>query len=185
MTNIKINVLSHKAFDNTMRDFNINDTNVDNKTDLAFISIIGTEECLKYYLHEEDTKHYFNNEHTNVLNLDFDDIGDDIEYDGHTFKTMTMKQAERAVDFIEDMINKGEVNKTFHIHCRSGMSRSRAFAEFIFRTFNDIASINYDDRDKYINLYNQGIFRRLNHAYWKKHKLFCYSHGKDYDKDLI
>ena len=74
MTNVKINVLSHKAFDNTMRDFNINDTNVDNKTDLAFISIIGTEECLKYYLHEEDTKHYFNNEHTNVLNLDFDDI---------------------------------------------------------------------------------------------------------------
>ena len=71
MTNVKINVLSHKAFDNTMRDFNINDTNVDNKTDLAFISIIGTEECLKYYLHEEDTKHYFNNEHTNVLNLDF------------------------------------------------------------------------------------------------------------------
>ena len=47
------------------------------KDDKAFISIIGTEECRKYYL-EEDTNHWFSNcTEDNVLNLEFDDVNEE------------------------------------------------------------------------------------------------------------
>jgi hypothetical protein len=101
---MKVVVLSHYLFDERMKMLRINDDNVED-TGNFYISIIGTPECLNYYLDEGDTKHYFK-DHQNVLNLDFDDIGDDVLYNGHLFKTITMEQAEKAVDFIEYMIEK-------------------------------------------------------------------------------
>lgn len=178
----KIVVLSQYLFDEQMRDWGLNSQNVENVKDTAFISIIGTKECLEYYLDEGATKHYFMN-NKNVLNLDFDDTSTDVNYDGHIFKTMNMKQAEQAVDFIEDMVNDGRT--TFYIHCRAGMSRSRAFGEFIYRTFGKDFDIEYEDRNDYTTILNQGVLRRLNHAYWKKHKMECYTNGEDYDDDLI
>jgi hypothetical protein len=182
MTKGKIVVLSHYLFDEQMRKWELNNQNVDNLKDTAFISIIGTKECLDYYLDEGDTKHYFKNFHENVLNLDFDDISTDVKYDGHIFKTMSMEQAEKAVNFIEDMINGGRT--TFYIHCRAGMSRSRAFAEFIYRNFGEDFNIEYDERNDYTTILNQGVLRRLNHAYWKKHQMKCYANGEDYEDDL-
>lgn len=92
--------------------YNVNEV----KDDKAFISIIGTEECRKYYL-EEDTNHWFNNcTEDNVLNLEFDDVNEDIViWKGHTFYGITDEQAEQIVDFIEK--HKG---KDFYIHCRAG-----------------------------------------------------------------
>ncbi len=180
---LKIEVLSHYRFDEKMREMNLNDENVE-KTNTAFISIIGTPECLEYYLDEGDTKHYFK-DHSNVLNLDFDDIGTDVMYNGHHFKTMRMEQAEKTIDFIEDNINKGV--EQFYIHCRAGYSRSRAVGEFIYRYCieNDI-EVEYNDRNDYTTFVNQGVLRRLNHAYWKKHKLEEYAEeGKEYDDDLV
>lgn len=46
----KIVVLSHYLFDEKMREWGLNNQNVDNLKDTAFISIIGTKECLEYYL---------------------------------------------------------------------------------------------------------------------------------------
>jgi hypothetical protein len=86
---MKIEVLSQYLFDEKMKELKLNDENVEN-TNMAFISIIGTPECLTYYLDEGKTKHYFK-DHPNVLNLDFDDIGDDVMYNGHHFKTMRME----------------------------------------------------------------------------------------------
>ena len=178
----KIVVLSQYLFDEQMKDWGLNSQNVENAKDTAFISIIGTKECLEYYLDEGDTKHYFMNNNKNVLNLDFDDVSTDVNYDGHIFKTMSMKQAEQAVDFIEYMVNDGRT--TFYIHCRAGMSRSRAFGEFIYRTFGKDFDIEYEDRNDYTTILNQGVLSRLNHAYWKKHKMECYANGEDYDDDL-
>jgi hypothetical protein len=76
----KIVVLSHYLFDEKMREWGLNNQNVDNLKDTAFISIIGTRECLEYYLDESKTKHFFMNNHENVLNLDFDDISTDVDY---------------------------------------------------------------------------------------------------------
>ena len=180
---MKIRVLSHYLFDNDMKANDINDENVES-LNKAFISIIGTKECLEYYLDEGETKHYFNDNHKNVLNLDFDDCDTHVNYNGHLFKTMTIEQAENAIDFIENMINKGV--DEIKIHCRAGYSRSRAFAEFIYRYCkeNDI-DVDYDERRYYTTVLNQGVLRRLNHAYWKKHKMNDYEDGNiDYPKDM-
>jgi hypothetical protein len=35
-------------------------------------------------------------------------------------------------------------------------------------------------------MYNQGVLRRLNHAYWKKHSLSFYEDGdKSYPEELV
>jgi protein-tyrosine phosphatase len=179
-----IEVCSHYAFDNAMKHtLHLNDDNVED-SNMAFISIIGTPACLTYYLDEGDTKHYFN-DHENVLNLDFDDIGNDVIFNGNHFKTMTMEQAEKAVDFIDKMLDKGVT--LFMIHCRAGMSRSRAFGEFVYRLCmeKDI-DVDYADRNDYTTMLNQGVLRRLEHDYKKKHKLDMYENeGVNYPEDLI
>jgi protein-tyrosine phosphatase len=180
---MKIIVLSHYLFDEKMKKMGLNDENVEN-TNSAFISIIGTPECLNYYLEEGDTKHYFNG-HPNVLNLEFDDIGEDVMYNGHHFKTIRMEQAEKAIDFIEDNIKKGV--DTIICHCRAGLSRSRSIAEFIYRYCkeNDI-DIEYEDRNDYTTMLNQGVLMKLNHAYWKKHDLRIYEEkDTNYPDELI
>ena len=165
---MKIIVLSHYLFDWKMSELGLNDDNVESCNN-AFISIIGTPECLEYYLDEGDTKHYFG-EHPNVLNLDFDDIEDDVMYNGHHFKAMRMWQAEEAVDFIEEQIRKNV--DTIFIHCRAGFSRSRGFGEFIYRYCKEHnIELEYSDRDDYTTMLNSGVLRRLNHAYLKKHGL--------------
>lgn len=180
---MKITVLSHYLFDKLMKEFKLNDENVESQ-DMAFISIIGAPECLEYYLDEGETKHYFG-DHPNVLNLEFDDIEDDVMYNGHHFKTMRMGQAEKAVDFMEDITNRDV--KEVYIHCRAGMSRSRAFGEFLYRYCKEHEiEINYIDRDDYTTVLNHGVLRRLNHAYWKKHNLRFYEDDEtNYPEDLV
>lgn len=179
---MKLKVLSHYLFDEDMKEMNLNDNNVED-VNMAFISIIGTEECLKYYLDESNTRHYFK-DHPNVLNLDFDDISTDVNYDGHIFRTMSMEQAEKTVDFIEKIIHSGV--ECIEGHCRAGMSRSRAIFEFIYRLCNDKGiEVEYEDRNDYTTILNQGVLRRLNHAYWKRHKINCYANGEDYEDELV
>lgn len=179
---MKLKVLSHYLFDEGMRNMNLNDDNVED-SNMAFISIIGTPECLTYYLDEGDTKHYFK-DHPNVLNLDFDDISTDVIYNGHRFKTMTMEQAEKAVNFIDKILDKGV--DVIEGHCRAGMSRSRAIFEFIYRYCQEHGiDVEYEDRNDYTTVLNQGVLRRLNHAYWKKHNMNEYKDGNaEYPNDL-
>ena len=97
----KINVYSRNDFEEKMYRLDLNNDNVENQIDdKAFISIIGTEECRKYYL-EEDTNHWFSNcTEDNVLNLEFDDVNEDIvNWKGHTFYGITDEQAEQIVDY--------------------------------------------------------------------------------------
>ena len=183
MAKIKLEVLSHYLFEEHCKKDGLNDKNVENEKDKAFIDIIGTEECRKYYLNE-NMKHYFN-EHTNVINFDFDDIETDVMYNGHHFKTMRIEDAEKAIQFIETMINNGVTY--FRICCRAGFSRSRAFGEFIYRyCLENGIEVEYEDRNDYTTMLNSGVLRRLNHAYWKKHNLRFYENGNtEYPKDLV
>lgn len=180
---MKIEVLSHYLFEEKCKKDGLNDENIEDKKDKAFIDIIGTEECRKYYLMEE-MSHYFKI-HSNVLNLEFDDLSEDVEYDNHVFKAMTMQQAEKTVDFIEKMINDGVMY--FRICCRAGYSRSRAIGEFIYRYCTEHhIEVEYADRNDYSTFLNQGVLRRLNNAYWKKHKENGYDEeGKGYPEDLL
>lgn len=163
---MKITVLSHLLFDEEMKKMNLNDLNIDD-TNIACISIIGTEPCLRSYLEEPDTKHYFNNSHDNVLNLEFDDLEKDIEWKGETFKAMSEEQAKNTLAFIERMIDNNVQN--VYIHCRAGMSRSRAIAEFIYRLCRlEGKDVEYGERNDYIQLLNYGVLSKLNHALMEK-----------------
>ena len=167
---MKLKVLSHYLFDEDMKKMNLNDDNVE-KTNMAFISIIGTKECIKYWIQEDD-KHYFK-DHPNVLNLDFDDISDVVIYNGHRFRGMNLEEAEKTVDFIEKMIESGV--DVIEGHCKAGFSRSRAIFEFIYRYCKEHGiDVEYSDRDNYTTIFNQGVMNRLNHAYWKKHRIMRY-----------
>ena len=74
--------------------------------DWAFISITSTPECAKYYLTKvydedptEDNSHYLPNG-PRVCNVEFDDLNQDIEWEGHLFKTITEEQLKDAIDRI-------------------------------------------------------------------------------------
>lgn len=77
---MKVYAISHLSFNEMCEKNKWNDDTIENVTDKVFISIIGTEDVLKYYLHEEDTTHWFKQKHSNVLNLEFDDVDKDIEF---------------------------------------------------------------------------------------------------------
>lgn len=182
---IRIFTLSHDTFDSTMEELGLNDRNVE-ETNKAFISIIGTKECLEFYLGEKETKHYFSDGHGNVLNLDFDDIVDDILYHGHIFRTMSMEQAEKAVAFIDRILDSGV--EEIYVHCRAGMSRSRAFSEFIYRLCKERKLlVEYvGDRSYFTNILNQGVLNRLMHAYWKMEGIMAYEDKeKDYPEEFL
>ena len=157
-----ITVLPHRVFDERCSEEKLNDENVE-KEDMAFVSIIGTPECLIYYLDEGDTKHYFEKEHPNVINLDFDDISsDEIEWEGHIFKGMSMEQAERLFEFIEN-----NIDKSFRIHCRAGFSRSQGVGAFI----NDFYPGQFKS-ETLLQHPNKDVYRKLSRCYYKKYGLF-------------
>ena len=170
-----IRTYSHEDFDIICYKSGINDSNVEEQKDCAFISIIGTEECRKYYL-EDETSHWFKEEHPNVLNLEFDDVTKDINWKGHIFKAMTEEQADKVVEFIE--ANKG---KEFRIHCLAGISRSGAVSRFIFDFFNQDKT--YDESDfEYFNRHirpNNHVLTLLKRAYYKKYGMFV-DENKDF-----
>ena len=179
MKEITIEVMPHKIFEECCLNDGLNDDNVE-QCNTAFIDIIGTEECLRYYLKEDDTRHYFLQTHDNVMNLEFDDLTTDMLYDGHVFKTMTIFQAEVLLGFIERNIKNGNIVK-FRICCRAGISRSRAVGEFIYRYCVDNGIlVNYNEREEYVTSYNVHILSLLNNVYWKKYNINGYSVGMDY-----
>ena len=157
-----IHVLSQRAFDKEMRELDLDDSNVDSETNSLFISIIGAKESLDSYLHESETKHYFNDDHHNVINLDFDDVDEDTKYNGIEFKSISSEQCEMLVEFISRNV-KRDGNVDIYIHCRAGISRSRAVAEYIARHYQ----IGYDDKERklFYNYLNHGVLRKLERAY--------------------
>ena len=137
----RLEVSSHALFEGRCKGLGVNDDNVESEkfSNLAFIDIIGTKDSIEKYLHEDNTKHWFEKEHPNVLNLEFDDISEDeFEYNGIVFKGFTNEQAKKSYDFI--LANE---NKDFIICCRAGISRSQAFGNFIHDYFGgyDSASL--------------------------------------------
>ena len=164
---LKVLVYSHCEFDQLCYVNKWDDDNVEDLNSKAFISIIGTNECQKYYLEEEEY-HWFKQNHNNVLNLEFDDIEEDINYNGHIFKSMNEKDAEKIVNFIEN-----NIGKTFYIHCRAGRSRSQAIFKYIVTMYYKI----YDEetcgrKDNPCFSPNMHVLRLLKRAYYNKYGIF-------------
>ena len=171
----KILVFSHVEFDQYCYENKWDDDNVDELNNHAFISIIGTKECQKYYL-EEDEYHWFKENHNNVLNLEFDDIEHDIDYNGHLFKALNEKDAEKLVDFIDN-----NIGKHFIIHCRAGRSRSQAIFKYITTMYYKL----YDEetcgrKDNPCFSPNMHVVSLLKRTYYKKYGLFVNEENNDF-----
>ena len=133
------------------------DSNVENLKNLAFISIITTPDVQKYHL-EEDEEHWFKEDHSNVLNLEFDDCNKDREWEGHKAYTISEEQAKKIVEFIEK-----NLGRNFLIHCRAGISRSGAVAKFISMNYHGYNLVNDFTRP------NQEVLRKLDRILWERH----------------
>ena len=126
----------------------------------AVISICCTEPVKQNFVHERydglNDVHRFNDK-TNVLNLDFDDINEEVRVcDGFNAINITKEQADRAVDFIES--NK---DKDFYIHCNAGKSRSQAFIKYIKEQYPDIDwETNPNNPCLYPNVYVSNMLKR-------------------------
>ena len=143
----KIEVSSHLRFEEKCKAMGVNDENVESEkfSEYAFIDIIGTRDAIEKYLYEPNTKHWFDREHPNVLNLEFDDVSEkEFEYNGIIFKGFTQEQARKSYEFI---LNNS--NKDFIICCRAGLSRSQAFGNFIHDYFGGYDSESLLDTPNY------------------------------------
>lgn len=116
-----LKVYPHWKFEEELASKGLTNENVETFKEDAFIDIIGKGES-------DDLKHYFFENHENVLNLEFDDIDKEEERFGaqDILYGMTKDQAQEVVDFITK--NK---DRSFTICCAAGMSRSQAVGNFI------------------------------------------------------
>lgn len=154
----KVEAFSHYLFDKMCENKKINDFNVGCIQDKAFISIVGTKDVQEYYL-EEKEYHWFKHKHSNVLNLEFDDVDEDKEWDGHVAMAITDEQAEEIVNFIEE-----NLGKNFLIHCRAGMSRSQAIKHFIVSNYEEYKDVPLDT----CSTPNVCVLRKLNAVLWNR-----------------
>jgi len=129
---MNINVVNKKTFDKLMFDNNINDTNVEEINDVFFISITDTDKS------SDSRIPYFENDHSNVLNLSFDDC----EYDDQPTPTQilgTKAFSEHQAQKLYAFIKANKYKSQCIVHCMAGISRSSAVALFI----NDYVGNSY------------------------------------------
>ena len=145
-----IKVYSQIDFNNVMKSNGIDDSNVENEKDSIFISITNRN---------GEIEHWFKENHKNVINLDFDDTSSDNE----ELRTISDKQAESLMFFIDDNLSKNTYDIDVYIHCLAGMSRSRAVAEYIKRHYDVVYYKR--ERDLYYSYLNHEVLNRLERKY--------------------
>ena len=140
--------------------------------DIAYISISATDDCARVILKDiEETTHYLKNGN-NVLNLNFDDITEDVEYKTEenevvTFKAITQEQARQLVDFVES-----NLGKHFIIHCRAGHSRSQGVARAIYDLYPDKYEICDYNSVNPCKTPNIDVVSKIKREFYKKHNFF-------------
>lgn len=117
-----VRVLSKDHFDTVLPRMCIDNLNVEEHSDKAFISITDGD--------KEDI-HYFDKDYQNVLNLEFDDASDEenqrrIKLGLRELILFTREQGEQIIDFLE----KNKSIETLYVHCLAGRSRSGAVGTF-------------------------------------------------------
>jgi|AntAceMinimDraft_18_1070375.scaffolds.fasta_scaffold06514_6 hypothetical protein len=134
---MKVHILAKMQFDKLLSDNNINDGNVEKFDSIFFISIVDTDVinpfgpgAEKYLPSEGLLDQHFKEDHSNVMNLQFDDVAHDGEksstFSGKT-RAFTEKQATKLFEFIKANREK----ETCIVHCMAGISRSGAVGIFV------------------------------------------------------
>lgn len=129
-------VSSKEEFEKLLKRNFINDSNVELYKDFVFISI-----------NDFNKSSYFNEDHSNVLRLFFDDIAEPTDSEKECirlgiYKIFDDEQARKVIDFIIYNDNQNtDVSKTYIVHCAAGISRSGAIGEFL----SDIYEISWEE----------------------------------------
>jgi predicted protein tyrosine phosphatase len=121
-----IKAYSKQQYNMLMQIKQLTENNIEGDIMFAHISINDSEGM--------NSKSYWEQNHSNVLILHFDDVVEEVEEiinltdKDSPFKTqaITREQAQQLYDFI--IANK---DRNFYIHCSAGISRSGAVATFI------------------------------------------------------
>lgn len=120
---IKIFIQSKPEFNDLMDTNNLSDDNIEERSDVAFISINDTRGSW--------SQSWFKHDHPNVIRLWFDDVENDTDKFSPTnkdgVKAFSVNDAKKLKKFIIDNKNK----KSFIVHCSAGISRSGAVGQFI------------------------------------------------------
>lgn len=102
----------------------------------AYISIEGTDDLAKTGIIGDNT--HFLEDGPDILNLNFDDVEEDIEYTSpegvvYKAKAITEFQARKILDFA-----KNHKDYNLLIHCMAGKSRSVAIGEGLIEIFPEV-----------------------------------------------
>lgn len=103
---------------------------IGNAKGIAYISIESTQGCTDLYKY--DSEHCLP-DCERVCNVEFDDVEEDMVYEGHQIQAITDEIALKIVNFIES-----HIGDDFIIHCRAGKSRSQAIVRYIQLTYPNI-----------------------------------------------
>lgn len=122
---MKVYIFGKRQFDDLMRANDINESNVETRTDIFLISIVDTDVWL------ESKEPFFKEDHENVLNLKFDDVEHDGEPSPTNFNQGTRAFTEEQATKLFQFIKKHRDKKTCIVHCMAGISRSGAVGTFI------------------------------------------------------
>ena len=167
---MKIHVLSKAEFDNLMKKNGLTLENVENKTDVFFISICGYDPL-------NDNEHYFSENKSNVLNLNFDDCEKDMVLkdistkEDISMKAFTKEQAKELYNFLTIQKEKFD-RKVCIVHCHAGISRSSACGLIVNEIYGeDYKKFKYDNPQIHPNQ----LVVRLMHEVMR---------GDDYEKSL-
>jgi predicted protein tyrosine phosphatase len=144
---------SKPQFNEVMEKMGISDKNVEKTlSDVALISINDT--------HGQWSVSWFDQDHSNVIRLWFDDVEQDTDKFSPTnqekVKAFTIEDAKAIRDFIK----KNKKQNVFIIHCSAGIARSGACAQFICDYFQCDRE-EFKRANPYI-LPNQRVVRMLN-----------------------
>ena len=126
---IKVYVLSKRMFNEFLNYNNINESTIDDLNKYMFISINDRSESFW-------GMKFFENEHSNLLTLQFDDVEEDgknspTNKNGKT-KAFSIEDGKKVIEFLDR--NK-ECTKLF-VHCAAGISRSGAIGQFTIDYLN-------------------------------------------------
>jgi predicted protein tyrosine phosphatase len=148
-----VRVLNQTNFDLLLPKMGILESSINTHKDKAFISItnpIG--------------KHFFKNNYSNVLNLEFDDATDEenLRRVREGLEELTLFDEEQAIEII-NFIEQNKHVETFYVHCLAGSSRSGAVGVFINDLYGDESYFEFLNSNPIVrpNYYILALLKRI------------------------
>jgi len=120
-------VYSQYSFECMCKTKHLNDSNVESTLD-AYVCVHNSK----------DMSPFFKEEHSNVLNLFFDDwTPEEVEkMPNDDFKRNLVLFNQNMADQLKNFLNENKNSNVWHVHCLAGISRSGAIALWLARNFN-------------------------------------------------